>query len=343
MKIYIDESGTFKKSNDKDFSISCVGTLVIPDWSFPKLMKKYEKVRQSLPKNEKGEVKGKLLNEVQVARIIDLLVRNNTLFEACLIDMNVQDEAQLNEQIKILKSNHTSRLSPLGLEKNGEWIKSLLARFDLMSPQLLVQFMLTTRLLHRTIQYATAYYSQRAPKELGTFEWYIDAKSKDGVTKAESWWWETVPPFLASISKTSPAMVLPFGDYSFYDAAYGADIEKEEDEGHDLHKVFSNLIFKSEIDYGLELVDIITNTLRRALTGNLREDGWHGLPDLVIHTKEESFQFLLFHDGDTIEKHNVPYQGVYKKLRSGRKSMISPKSSKWIDEELIKEEKLARG
>lgn len=276
------------------------------------------------------------MNETQVARIIDLLRRNNTLFEASLIDMNVQDDGQLAAQIKVLKENHTGYMSPLGLKKNAEWLKRVLSSFDSMNPQLLVQFLLTTRLLHRTIQHATAYYSQRAPKELASIEWFLDAKNENGITKSESWWRETVGPFLASISKTEPAMSLPCGDYSYYDAAYGADTE-DEDSGHDMLKIFSNLTFKSEIDHGLELVDIVTNTLRRALSGNLQEIGWQGLPDLVIRRKEESFQFMVFSGKSDFVKNKVPYKKTYNKLCYGRKPMISPKSWEWIGEEFEKE------
>lgn len=334
MKIYIDESGTFKRANDRGYSISCVGMLVVPNWSSKKLMNKYESLRHSLPKTEKGEVKGRLLNEQHVAKVIELLRRNNVLFEAVLIDMNVQDGTKLDAQLSILKENHKRKLSPLALEKNSAWINALLIKLNSMSQQLFVQAMLTTRLLHRAIQNATNYYSQRAPKELGNFEWYIDAKSKYGVTNAESWWRETVAPFLASISQSSPAMVLPYGDYSYYDAAYGADLSDDLNAGHDLSKVFSNLTFCSTIDYGLELVDILTNTLRRALTGNLQEAGWQSLPDLVIHTNEESFQFMLFSDDDDFTRANVHYNAVYKKLSHGRRSMLSRNSSKLMQEEL---------
>ena len=333
MKIYIDESGTFKKANDKGYSISCVGTLVIPDWSSKRLFKKYEALRRSLPKIKTGEVKGRLLNEQHVATVIDLLRRNNVLFEAILIDMNLQDSDELTEQINQLKENHTHKLSPVALEKNSDWINSLLAKLDSMSSQLFVQMMLATRLIERTIQHSTAYYSQRAPKELGGIEWHVDAKSKNGITSAESWWRETIGPFLASRSHSSPSGQIPYGDYSHYDAAYGA-LADDGAMGHDLSKVFYDLHFSSKIDYGLELVDILTNALRRALMGNLKEEGWQGLPDLVIRTSEESFQFILFSDASDFTRDNVPYFSVYKKLRHGRKAMLSRSSSKLAEAEL---------
>lgn len=339
MRIFIDESGTFKKADDKDFSISCIGTLVLPDYSAKKLLKKYLSIREFLPKTNAGEVKGRLLNEEQIAKIIDLLRRNDAIFEAILIDMNMQDEKKLNEQIRILKENHTKRLSPEAIKNNELWINKLLSDLNSMSPQLFVQAMLTTKLLHRAIQHATAYYSQRSAKELGDFDWFVDAKSKHGITSAENWWKETVGPFLASTSHSDPAMIIPYGDYSYYDNSYGAELSDYPEGGHDLLKVFSKLNFCSTIEYGLELVDVLTNALRRALVGNLQESGWGCLPDIVIRTKEESFRFILFSDEKDFKRPNAPYLTAYKKLAHGRKVMLSRSTSKLIEEEMAKESK----
>ena len=41
--------------------------------------------------------------------------------------------------------------------------------------------------------------------------------------------------------------------------------------------------FSSEPEPGLELVDIVTNALRRGLIGNLGEAGWLPLRGLMIH------------------------------------------------------------
>jgi hypothetical protein len=59
-------------------SVSVVGALVIPDVMMDNLSKKYAKIRENLPKDN-GEVKGRLLNERQVDKVVMLLVRN----EAC--------------------------------------------------------------------------------------------------------------------------------------------------------------------------------------------------------------------------------------------------------------------
>lgn len=46
----------------------------------------------------------------------------------------------------------------------------------------------------------------------------------------------------------------------------------------DLRAVFSDLRFSSANEMGLELVDILTNGVRRALLGNLQPEGWLGEP-----------------------------------------------------------------
>ena len=60
MHVFIDESGSFTGFHAG--SISVVGALAIPDEKVGPLKKKYAKIRARLPL-EKGEVKGRLLNE----------------------------------------------------------------------------------------------------------------------------------------------------------------------------------------------------------------------------------------------------------------------------------------
>lgn len=184
MKIFIDESGSFSRASGTGYSVSCVGALVIADCHFQRLEKKYLQIRPSLPKDRNGEVKGRLLNEQQVSKIIDLLRRNDALFEAVLIDMNIQDENVLKEQKDILKENHRNRLSAQTQGKYRRTLQMLDEKLEAMSPQLFAQFALTTKLLNRVLQHATTYFSMRQPKELGNFEWYVDAKGVDGITMA---------------------------------------------------------------------------------------------------------------------------------------------------------------
>ena len=56
-----------------------------------RIVKKYEKLRKDLPK-ENGEVKGRLLTEKQVDRIVTLLARNEAVFEVTALDLGLHKE-----------------------------------------------------------------------------------------------------------------------------------------------------------------------------------------------------------------------------------------------------------
>jgi hypothetical protein len=78
MKIFIDESGSF--SGFQTGSVGAVGALAVPDGKLAFIEKKYAKIRRRLPLF-KGEVKGRLLNEMQVAEVVSLVARNAAIFE----------------------------------------------------------------------------------------------------------------------------------------------------------------------------------------------------------------------------------------------------------------------
>jgi hypothetical protein len=50
--------------------------------------------------------------------------------------------------------------------------------------------------------------------------------------------------------------------------------------------------FSSSIEPGLELVDIVTNATRRALHGNLRQEGWRDIPRLMMHRGEQYIKLV---------------------------------------------------
>ena len=88
MHIFIDESGNFALS-PAGHSLSVVGALIIPEHKIDKLFAKYARIRSGLRKHH-GEVKGKLLTEPEVARVVELVRKNNCIFEAVAIDMGLE-------------------------------------------------------------------------------------------------------------------------------------------------------------------------------------------------------------------------------------------------------------
>ena len=80
------ESGTFTGMSASNPAVSTVGALIIATHRLPQLFRKYARLRANLPK-PKGEVKGSLLNESQVASVIEILRKNGAIFCASMIDL----------------------------------------------------------------------------------------------------------------------------------------------------------------------------------------------------------------------------------------------------------------
>ncbi|WPO39794.1 hypothetical protein [Tardiphaga sp. 42S5] len=306
MRVFIDESGSF--SNFQAGSISVVGALVIPDVMMDNLAKKYAKLRASLPQ-DKGEVKGRLLTEKQVDKVVMLLVRNEALFEITALDFGLhQEDAVLGYQKKLgeqmlAKVKNFREDVQLEVQAASEYI--------LKQPvNLFLQALATFDVLHHVISRATTFFAQRKPYELSSFSWIIDGKEPAKVTKWEEWWAHYAQGALASMSKRRPAGILPEGfhaDYSFYSKFNAVD---ESGQGTSLRLLLKDIQFCSDVQYGLEFVDILTNAVRRALVGNLKSEGWQNIHRLMIHDNNGPYiSFVLIQEaGDVV--HDAAYAKV---------------------------------
>jgi hypothetical protein len=158
---------------------------------------------------------------------------------------------------------------------------------------------------------STSFFAQRKPYELGSFSWVVDGKEPAKVTRWEEWWAHYAQGALASMSQRRPAFMLPpefNADYSHYEK-FNAPGEKG-DPGTSLKLLLKDLTFSSEVQYGLEFVDILTNAVRRALTGNLQREGWQNFHRLMIHGNDGPYiSFVLFSEGGDII-HAAPYTQV---------------------------------
>jgi hypothetical protein len=97
-------------------------------------------------------------------------------------------------------------------------------------------------------------------------------------------------------------------DYSFYEKFNSVDDKGEA--GTSLKLLLKDISFSAQTQHGLEFVDILTNGVRRALTGKLQREGWQNMHRLMIHENGEPYiSFVLFSEGEDII-HDAPYTGV---------------------------------
>lgn len=144
------------------------------------------------------------------------------------------------------------------------------------------------------------------------------------------------------MSLERPGGMLPGGDYRHFRRfifdelpAYLRDVAPPVDRtygaGVDLQLMFGESFrFSSEPEPGLELVDIVTNALRRGLVGNLGEAGWLPLRSLMIHRSDVyvSPVGLIADDDRSVAK---PLRKVLNRFRDGGRIMAAPNLA-WPDE-----------
>lgn len=330
MHIFIDESGTFVLPKNGQ-NVCVVGALVIPDRRLPYIEKLYSKIRASLPK-EGGEVKGRLLNEADVARVAKLLAAHQILFEACAIDLGIHNSDDLawhkSTQEEGITRNVTDEFSP----ELREDIFALRRRLEKMPYQLYVQSAVTFELISTALNHSTMYFSQRIPRELGKFNWVIDGKDRNQTTDWEEWWSQVVKPSLQSKSLRHPMPMFDEGDYRYF-ARFDGEIPEYlkrhtqspgEELGTDIGTILSESFrFSSRPEPGLELVDILTNATRRALNGNLGKDGWSAIPALMIHRGQHYVRMLALTRSQP-PRTKRPYETTLSGFAHGGREMLLP-------------------
>lgn len=343
MHIFIDESGTFTGIGADAPAVSTLGALIITSHSLPKLFRKYERLRINLPKNGKGEVKGSKLNETQVAAVAELLRKNGAIFCASMIDLAGHTADDIAGHRDRRSASLAANLTDGHTQELRDGVAALQARMAGFSDQLYVQGAVTIDLLYRIMQDMIVYHCQRFPKELAEFHWVVDAKDPAVVTDWEDWWSKTLVIWLQAMSLERPGAMLPGGDYRHFRRfilaelpAYLRDVAPPGDRtygaGVDLQLMYGESFrFSSEPEPGLELVDIVTNALRRGLVGNLGEAGWLPLRGLMIHRSDVyvSPVGLIHSDDRKLARSLLP---VMNKFCTGGRIMAT-RGLQWPDEE----------
>jgi hypothetical protein len=309
------------------------GALALPSSRLDRLFSKYRRLRLGLP-TRKGEVKGFLLSDAQLVAVIDLLVRNEALFFPSFVDMAGQTLADIDRHrslaIEALAANLTDGHPP-ELRANVAELQRRLATFP---PQLYIQSLVIIDLLHHVLDQMLMYHAQRHPHELSAFHWVIDAKGVAEISDWEDWWSRTLVVWLQAISLEDPSNFLIGADYSCFDRFLLKEVpdylkdrappnlDRVRGAGVDLQLMFGESFrFSSEPEPGLELVDIVTNALRRALRGNIPEKTWIQLGRLLIRRTDLNVRAVTMSFDD--EMTFRPYARVVQKLALTGRDMLT--------------------
>jgi hypothetical protein len=211
-----------------------------------------------------------------------------------------------------------------------------------MAPQLYTQAVVTFATVRTVIQHSTMFYAQRHPKELGAFYWVIDGKERDGITDWEEWWSVVVAMHLQWQSFSDPVASLEGANYSHF-ARFRRKVSeglkpyfKGEEYGEDGGMIVKeNFRCSSRPEPGLEIVDILTNAVRRALAGRLTKTGWQDIRGLMVHRREPYIQLVALRDAAVPSS----YEGVVHHFAERGRLMLSPRFRRKAASEAALEQK----
>jgi hypothetical protein len=314
MHVYIDEAGSF--SGFHSGSLSAVGALAIPDSKMNFIQKQFAKLRGRLPL-DKGEVKGRLLDESQVNQVVGFLARNEVLFEVTVTDLGLQSEAHLlaykdARAQGMLERAHRFR------EPARQDVETACHQIQATSVPLYLQAITTFEVLQSIIAHVPLFFAQRRPKDLGAFAWVVDGKDPKKVTNWETWWSWYARGALATMSKRRPAWRIE-ADFTYFDRFCSPGAEGSQ--GIDLSLLLKDLRFSAAAETGLELVDILVTATRPAMVGNLQFSGWQSIRHLMVHRREPYIKLIVL--GETNVIGNAPYGDVVRHFSTGGKPMLT--------------------
>ena len=336
MHIFIDETGSFS-GFQLPSTLSLVGALIIPSTRLRSLEREYRRLRPSLPMSN-GEVKGRLLSEDHVAKLIPILHHHGALFEAVGIDMSVHSESgllrwQVNQADLI-----TASLTVYHDEKVRDQISGFRTQFENFKLPLMVQSYLTFALIQNILELAPMFFSQRRPEELKEFHWIIDAKGDAGIpTDWEQWWVQFILPVIQSRTLIAPTQAIPVGDYSFMKrfeiplTQFLRKHRRSKDTGApamNLEMILGeHLKFSKDPEPGIELVDIITNATRRALIGHLKASGYRDIPTLMIHRNPAPYIKMVSLLETPVPPRTYAYTAVLQEFGERGRNMSTPRTT----------------
>ncbi|MBI4680084.1 MAG: DUF3800 domain-containing protein, partial [Nitrospirae bacterium] len=139
------------------------------------------------------------------------------------------------------------------------------------------------------------------------------------ITPYEKLWVDVVLPILQSKSFKEPFVRLKEADYSYFEKYCEVMPETPDHlkEAIEVETPFScvhiNEIYKKNLTFeeshnnlGLQIVDILTTSIRRAMNGNLQIHGWGEIGHLMVQSKVDSQEIKII---DLCENNHPNYEG----------------------------------
>lgn len=293
MRIYIDESGNFIPEGAPS-RVCCETALVIPESVAPTLLDEFVSLRSNW--TTEPEIKGSALSDEQTTAALSLLGRHDVVAEIHAVDVGHSSAEQVEQFRQAQARAFIGGLTPAHNANSRQFVHRLREEWLALPAQLMVQVYTLVLTVGEVIRVATNYYAQRAPEELGRFDWTLDPKQVDKLTPFETVWQQVVCPILQTESMTkSPVIKVTEFDYSalerfempipeYIKPQLRRDPSRSTGRCLDL-----GMLLRESVDFpdskkapGIQLADIVASAFTKAMNGKLPPPVWRLLGPLML-------------------------------------------------------------
>ena len=331
MLIFIDESGRFIPGD----GWSVVGAIAIPHKSSGPCRRELLRESKDWPRRD-GELKAGILEQAHLRTLVDVLYRHDAILSVTATDPSRSASEVVTRHQANQADGITKHLTPEHIPSLVESLWEMRRTLERMPPQLYLQSVAMHQLLWNVTEQTSLYFAQRRPRELGLFEWRIDAKDPRKVTTQEKWWRDVIGPLGESRTRREPLIHVTDEsfNYKYFDRSFGfkkemlsPDGSKKHFEATDIKKLIANISFvDSQTDLFIQATDILVGFMRRAMRDKdvspsiLCDLGRLMIPQ-KINGVPQSVRLITLGEGQNVER----YLGARLRLiaKSGR-PMVKP-------------------
>lgn len=333
MKIYIDESGSFSiDKRNKQYSISCVVALVIPEIIENKLFSEFKVWKDKILlkyKISKNEIKGSKLDESDFRSLLSILAQFDILLEVDAIDLGLTADPEIEAHKADMAKSHAR--SNTGNNTNIRFKRDITA--SLSNPNY-VQALSTSSLVYKVLDIAINYYAQRSPQELSKIQWICDEKGVD----YENILTAIVMPLVQTDCLEKPIANVEGFDYSCFKEYILGDecsilepLKSKSQKPSDflnITAIMSDIKFmQSHNDVGVQIVDILASCAGRAMRGNLKFEGWKYLSSLIVKRPGGAISITSFEEkAKTAVKVRTSLANFVNYFKDHGKEMVVPEN-----------------
>lgn len=278
MELFIDEAGSFVSKDAKPYSWCVTGLYIYPENKKNRYKKVILNLKNRLKVKKNTEIKIHQISEDVFITFLKELNTLNGVFFATATDSYLNKPHLVKEHKSKIYENIKSNIPIMKYEEGKEATNQLAEKVNGISNQLYIQLHCQVQLILSFINRGIAYYVQRNPYSLSTFDWKIDRKEPKKILNYESAFEIIAPVLLQTISQKEPAIMIKNHNYKpmskfIYKKGEVPEYLVEhypylnEEAGLNIQKIVrDNIEFVDSKDCeGIQVADLLSSGLRKLL------------------------------------------------------------------------------